>query len=67
MFALQTSSLFLNRDAIQSSVGCTGRVYIQLIRPSAKKFLERSASRGLTPSSVQTSLVIRVIGTLNTE
>ena len=40
-----------------------GLVKSQVTSPSAKKFLERSASRGLTPASLQTSLVIEVIGT----
>ena len=40
-----------------------GRVYIHDTRPRAKKFFERSASRGLTPSGAQTSLVSDVIGT----
>ena len=33
------------------------------MRPSAKKFLERSASLGLTPASLHTSWVMEVIGT----
>ena len=40
-----------------------GRVYNQLMSPRAKKFLDRSASRGLTPVSFDTSVVIEVIGT----
>ncbi len=48
---------------IHSSVGSTGRVYIHDTRPSAKKFFERSASRGLTPSGVTAPLVSEVIGT----
>jgi len=43
-------------------VGSLGRVYIQLISPSAKKFFERSASRGFTPSGATASLVSEVIG-----
>ena len=43
--------------------GSVGRVYIQQIRPSAKKFFERSASRGFTPSGLVASTVIEVIGT----
>ena len=31
--------------------------------PRAKKFLERSASRGLTPISLDDSVVIEVMGT----
>ena len=44
----------------------SGRVYIHDTSPRAKKFFERSASRGLTPSGAQTSLVSDVIGTLIT-
>ena len=40
-----------NRSSIHSTIGSIGRVYIQTIRPSAKKFFERSASRGLAPGS----------------
>ena len=48
---------------MNSSVGSTGRVYIHEIKPSAKKFLERSASRGFTPCSATASRVIWLIGT----
>ena len=51
------------RWSIQSRVGCTGRVYIQEMRPSAKKFFERSASRGFTPIGSVASCVSDVIGT----
>ena len=44
-------------------VGSTGRVYIHEMRPRAKKFFDRSASRGLTPSSLHASSVRLVIGT----
>ena len=37
------------RCSIQSRVGSTGRVYIQESSPRAKKFFDRSASRGLAP------------------
>ena len=63
MLASATRGLPPNRSAIHSTVGSIGRVYIQLMRPRAKKFLERSASRGLTPASLQTSWVMEVIGT----
>ena len=52
-----------NRWSIHSIVGSTGRVYIHEMRPSAKKFFERSASRGFTPSSLHASSVMVVIGT----
>ena len=58
-----TVSRFENLLSIHSMVASTGRVYIHDTRPSAKKFLERSASRGLTPSSFVASSVIVVIGT----
>ena len=44
-------------------VDSTGRVYIHEITPSAKKFFERSASRGLAPVSLVASMVSEVIGT----
>ncbi len=66
MLAAMTCSRPSNLVLIQSSVGCSGRVYIQLSRPRAKKFFERSASRGLTPRSDTDSLVIEVMGTSNT-
>ena len=47
-------------------VGSTGRVYIQEMSPSAKKFFERSASRGFTPRSLHDSSVRLVIGTCTT-
>ena len=53
-------------SSIHSSVGSIGRVYMNDTSPRAKKFLERSASRGLTPSGSQASLVSDVIGTLIT-
>ena len=52
-----------NRFSIHSSVGSIGRVYIHEISPRAKKFFERSASRGFTPSSLVASSVSDVIGT----
>jgi hypothetical protein len=63
VLASATSGLATNRRWIHSSVGSTGRVYIHEIRPRAKKFLDRSASRGLTPSGVTAPLVSEVIGT----
>ena len=44
-------------------MGSTGRVYIHDTSPSAKKFFDRSASRGLTPNGVTAPLVSAVIGT----
>ena len=61
--AASTISLLAKRFSIQSIVGSVGRVYIHDTRPRAKKFFERSASRGLTPSGAATSLVSDVIGT----
>ncbi len=62
-FAAATCGVLAKRSSIQVSVGSSGRVYIQLTRPSAKKFFDRSASRGLTPSGATASLVSEVIGT----
>jgi hypothetical protein len=62
--AAATSSLLANRFSIHSIVGSVGRVYIHETSPRAKKFFERSASRGFTPSGAATSLVSDVIGTL---
>ena len=44
----------------------SGREYSQEMSPRAKKFFERSASRGLTPSGAVASLVSEVIGTSTT-
>ena len=63
MFATRTISLSAKRLSIHSRIGLVGRVYIQHSSPSAKKFFERSASRGLTPSSLVAETVIDVIGT----
>ncbi len=63
MLASTTCGLAPKRSVIHLTVGSRGRVYNQLTSPSAKKFLERSASRGLTPASLQTSCVMEVIGT----
>jgi hypothetical protein len=38
-------------------------VYIHEMRPRAKKFFDRSASRGLMPSGSHACLVMLVIGT----
>ena len=62
-FASSTWGRFAKRLLIQSTSGSVGRVYIQQISPSAKKFFERSASRGFTPSGLVASTVIDVIGT----
>ena len=58
-----TSSFLANCFSIHSIVGSVGRVYMNDTRPRANRFFERSASRGLTPSGAQTSLVRLVIGT----
>src|SRR4029079_3127535 len=50
-----TSSLELKREAIKSSVGAVGRLYIHDTSPRAKKFFDRSASRGFTPSETVAS------------
>ncbi|MEL7155232.1 MAG: 2-oxoacid:acceptor oxidoreductase family protein, partial [Actinomycetota bacterium] len=52
-----------NFSWIQSSVGSRGREYIQEMRPRAKKFLERSASRFFTSSSAVASRVSLVMAT----
>ena len=61
--AATTSGRLPNFMSIQSRVGWVGRSKSQLTTPSAKKFLLRSASRGFTPRSLQTSLVRLVMGT----
>src|SRR4029078_986430 len=66
MLASRTCGREENFDSIHSTVGSTGRVYIHEMRPSAKKFFDRSASRGLTPSSLHASSVSEVIGTCTT-
>ncbi len=63
VFDASTCALFLNLSSIHWSVGSTGRVYIHDTRPSAKKFFERSASRGFTPRGAVASFVSEVIGT----
>ena len=63
---LSRTSSSLNLLSIQSSVGCVGREYSHDTRPSAKKFFERSASRGLTPSGSVAFCVSDVIGTSTT-
>ena len=61
--AAMTSSLLAKRRSIQPIVCSVGRVYIHDTSPRAKKFFERSASRGFTPSGAHTSFVSDVIGT----
>ncbi|MND08100.1 hypothetical protein D3C83_304980 [compost metagenome] len=61
--ASRTISLLANREVIQSHTGSTGRSYIHDTTPRAKKFLDRSASRGLAPVSLAASRVIEVMGT----
>src|SRR5262245_20147448 len=63
VLASATSGRATKRRVIHSSVGSTGRVYIHEMRPRAKKFLDRSASRGLTPSGVTAPFVREVMGT----
>ncbi len=63
MFDASTCAFFENFSSIHLSVVSTGRVYIHDTRPSAKKFFERSASRGFTPSGAVASLVSEVMGT----
>ena len=63
MLASRTWGLLLNFASIQRSVSSTGRVYIHDTRPSAKKFFERSASRGFTPSGSTARRVRLDIGT----
>src|SRR3954469_5800136 len=62
VLASATCGVFPKRDVIHSNVGSTGRVYIHDTSPRAKKFFERSASRGLIPSGVTAPLVSDVIG-----
>ena len=66
MLASRTCGLALNFCSIHVSVGSTGRVYIHDTRPRAKKFFDRSASRGFTPSGSTAPCVRLVIGTSNT-
>ena len=63
VLAAATWGLPANFSVIQSRVGSIGRVYIHEITPRAKKFLDRSASRGFTSRSAQACLVRLVIGT----
>ena len=52
-----------NLRSIHSIVTSVGRLYIHEIRPSAKKFLERAASREVMPSIPSVArTVIEVIG-----
>ncbi len=61
--ASRTIVLLAKRSLIQSHTGWIGREYIHDTTPRAKKFLDRSASRGLAPVSLAASSVIEVIGT----
>src|ERR1017187_2884470 len=61
--AARTVSRLAYFSSIHLTVGSVGRVYIQDRRPRAKKFLDRSASRGLTPRGLVASRVIDVMGT----
>src|SRR3954454_13026267 len=62
-FDARTWSFLANRSLIHCSVPSTGREYSHEMRPSAKKFLDRSASRGLTPRLAVACWVSEVIGT----
>jgi hypothetical protein len=64
--ASRTMGLALKRCSIQAIVSATGRVYIQDTSPRAKKFFDRSASRGFTPSGSTAPRVRLVIGTSKT-
>jgi len=55
--------LAANLVSIQAKVDSVGLVYIHEISPSAKKFLLRSASRGLAPVGLVASSVRLVMGT----
>ncbi len=50
MLASTISGRFANFVVMNSIVRSVGRWYSHDISPSAKKFFERSASRGVTPS-----------------
>ena len=63
MLASATTGRAPNFCWIHSIVDSTGRVYIHEITPSAKKFFDRSASRGLAPVGLAASSVRLVIGT----
>ena len=56
-------ALLEKRLSIHASVASVGRENIHETRPRAKKFLLRSASRGLAPVSLQASRVSEVMGT----
>ena len=56
-----------NFCSIQRMVASVGRLYIHETSPSAKRFLERAASRALIPSMPSVArTVIEVIGTRKT-
>ena len=62
--ASRTGGLSSNFFSIQSTLGSVGRPYIQETSPSAKRFLQRAASRAVMPSiSSVARTVIEVIGT----
>ena len=63
VLASRTISLLANRFATHSTVGSGGRLYIQLTRPRAKKFFDRSASRDFVPLGFTASIVRDVMGT----
>jgi hypothetical protein len=61
VFALPTGSS-PNLAWIHSKTGSVGRLNIQEMRPRAKKFLERSTARPVTPVSITAILVSCSIG-----
>src|SRR6185312_15496191 len=62
-FASTYCGFLANFSRIHRSVGSRLRSYIQYTRPSAKKFLQRSASRVLNLHSATAARVIFVTGT----
>ena len=63
VLAAMTAASLAKAIPIHSRVGSIGRLNIQVIRPRAKKFLERSTPRPPTPESLTASRVISSIGT----
>ena len=65
--ASRTGGSSSNFFAIQSTLGSVGRPYMNDTSPSAKRFLQRAASRGVMPSMPSVArTVMLVIGTRNT-
>ncbi len=63
MLAFITASSLVKAVPIHSRVDSIGRLNIQVIRPRAKKFLERRTPRPPTPESFTASRVISSMGT----